>query len=117
MSNIARGLRRQATDAEQLLWSRLRGRQVSGAKFRRQHPRLGYVLDFFCPEVRLIVEVDGGQHDPRMDVDGLRSRQLRQSGCRLLRFWNNEVLADTDAVVEAIALVISERRLVMEQAR
>ena len=117
MPDTVRILRRNSTDAEQRLWSRLRGRQVSGAKFRRQHPRLGYVVDFLCQEVRLIVEVDGGGHDPSMDVDGLRARRLRQSGCQLLRFWNNEVLADTDAVVEAIVIAIAERRTVMARAR
>ncbi|MDA1258818.1 MAG: DUF559 domain-containing protein [Chloroflexi bacterium] len=110
MTQTARRLRQTATDSERLLWSRLRGAQISGAKFRRQHPRLGYIVDFFCQEALLIVEVDGGQHDPRLDVDGLRARQLRSSGCKLLRFWNHEVLNDTDAVLEAIVLAIAERR-------
>jgi very-short-patch-repair endonuclease len=117
MPNIAQGLRQRTTDAEQRLWARLRGQQVSDAKFRRQHPRLGYIVDFFCREVRLIVELDGGQHDPRMDVDGVRARQLRNSGCQLLRFWNNDVLADTDAVVDAIAFAIAKRRLGIAGAR
>jgi very-short-patch-repair endonuclease len=82
VSNIAQSLRQRTTDAEQRLWARLSAQQVSGSKFPRQHLLLGYVVDFFCQEVLLIVELDGGQHDPRMDVDGVRARQLRISGCQ-----------------------------------
>jgi very-short-patch-repair endonuclease len=94
-------LRRQPTDAERLLWQRLRGEQL-GAKFRRQHPYLGYVLDFVCLERKLVIEVDGSQH-AESETDEKRDRDLRASGFRVLRFWNNEVITQTDAVLERIA--------------
>ncbi|WP_220636234.1 endonuclease domain-containing protein [Georgfuchsia toluolica] len=96
-----RDLRKNATDAERRLWQRLRGGQLAGVKFRRQHPFDGYVLDFVSLEKRLIVELDGGQH---LDSarDRVRDCRLMSAGFRVLRFWNNDVLEQTDAVVEAI---------------
>ena len=93
-------LRKQSTDAERLLWRRLRGEQL-GVKFRRQHPFLSYVVDFVCIERRLVIELDGSQH---MDSkrDALRDEALMRAGFRVLRFWNNQVLSETDAVVEMI---------------
>ena len=98
----SRRLRHDATDVERRLWYRLRSRQLGGAKFVRQE-RIGpYVADFACREQRLIIEVDGGQHatDPR---DAVRDKWLADRGYRVLRFWNNDVLANTDGVLEAIA--------------
>jgi len=93
-------LRRELTDAERRLWLRLRRAQL-GVKFRRQHPFLNYVLDFVCLEARLVVEVDGSQHtDSIRDVE--RDRALAAAGFRVLRFWNNDVLVKTDAVLQAI---------------
>ena len=89
------------TDAENRLWQRLRGRQIAGFKFRRQHPFLDFVLDFVCLEMRLIVEVDGGQHQDSKR-DGVRDQRLHESGFTVLRFWNNQVLQEIDAVVDAI---------------
>jgi len=96
-----RNLRKNATDAERWLWRRLRDCQVAGVKFRRQHPFDGYVLDFVSLERRLIVEVDGGQHGDS-EQDRVRDRRLVSAGFRVLRFWNNQVLEQTDAVVETI---------------
>ncbi len=93
-------LRKHTTDAEQVLWQRLRGKQL-GVKFRRQHPFAKYVIDFVCLECKLVVEVDGGQHNGSV-TDVERDRQLALSGFRVLRFWNNEVLLKTDEVVSAI---------------
>jgi len=98
---IPQTLRNNTTDAETRLWQRLRGRQLAGCKFRRQHPYLDYVLDFVCLEKQLIVEVDGGQHF-ESERDKIRDRRLQDAGFKILRFWNNEVLEDTGAVVEAI---------------
>lgn len=98
---FATHLRKTLTDAERKLWQRLRGRQL-GIKFRRQHPFQGYVLDFVCLEQRLVVEVDGSQHAEAMQQDAARTEVLTRAGFRVLRFWNNEVLMETDAVVEAI---------------
>src|SRR5262249_54967526 len=88
-------------------WYRLRSRQIEGAKFVRQDPIGPYVVDFACRERRLIVEVNGGQHatDPR---DAVRDQWLKDRGYRVLRFWNNDVLANTEGVLEAIAAVLSE---------
>jgi len=100
-SKIQRALRNAMTDAEIRLWQRLRGRQVAGCKFRRQHPFLDYVLDFVCLEKRLVVDVDGGQH-LESARDRVRDARLQESGFQVLRFWNNQVLQEMDAVVEAI---------------
>src|SRR5215469_4007540 len=104
---LARRLRRDATDAERRLWYRLRSRQIDGAKFVRQEPIGPYVVDFVCRELRLIIEVDGGQHatDKR---DAVRDRWLAEQGYRVMRFWNNEVLANTSGVLEEIVAALSE---------
>ncbi len=95
------------TDAESRFWQRLRGRQIGGLKLRRQHPFLDFVLDFACMEMRLIVEVDGGQHQDN-DQDRVRDQRLQEAGFRVLRFWNNQVLQEIDAVVEAIWTALLE---------
>ena len=92
------------TEAEHLLWSRLRARQFAGQKFRKQVPIGPYVVDFFCWKAGLIVEVDGGQHDE--SVDGLRTRDLTKRGYRVVRFWNNDVLGNIDGVLEALGLIL-----------
>ena len=94
------------TDAEQALWTRLRQRQVLGHKFRRQHPLGGYIVDFVCLAEKMVVEVDGGQHDENRDYDERRSHWLEQQGYQVLRFWNHEVLQHLDAVVRAIAAAL-----------
>jgi very-short-patch-repair endonuclease len=99
----ARALRRSSTDAESRLWRLLRDRSL-GVKFRRQFPFGRYILDFYCLEYRLVVEVDGGQHfEPAgMAADAERTRILEASGLKVLRFTNREVLLETDDVAEAI---------------
>jgi len=98
---LQRRLRKNMTDAEQALWRRLRGSQIESCKFRRQHPFLDYVLDFVCLERRLVVEVDGGQH-AESARDEVRDRQLAEAGLTVLRFWNNQVLGEIEAVLEVI---------------
>ncbi len=91
------------TEAERRLWSRLRGRQLHGHKFRRQVPIGPYVVDFACVLERLVVEVDGSQHfDEAPHSDERRAMWLESRGYRVLRFWNGDVLARTDDVVEVI---------------
>jgi len=102
----SRRLRRDATDAERRLWYRLRARQIAGAKFVRQDPIGPYVVDFACREQRLIVEVDGGQHATDLR-DAVRDQWLSDRGYRVLRFWNNDVLANTEGVLETIAAALS----------
>jgi very-short-patch-repair endonuclease len=97
---LAQRLRKNRTDAERKLWSRLRRKQLKGARFRQQAPIGRYIVDFFCPEALLIVEVDGSQH--LSDKDRARDEWLTAEGYRVLRFWNNDVLKNTDDVVTAI---------------
>ena len=109
---FARELRQNETDAERLLWRLLRNRSLAGAKFRRQHPFPPYVLDFYCHELKLAIELDGGQHNlPEGRLhDKVRTAKLAEHGIRVLRFWNHEVLRDTESVLEAIYQAIVERR-------
>jgi very-short-patch-repair endonuclease len=99
----ARKLRENQTDVENKLWSQLRGRQLTGVKFRRQHPIGPFIVDFCCVERGLVVELDGGQHAERSDVDERRTRVLERFGYRVLRFWDNDVLRNFDAVLERIS--------------
>lgn len=105
----ARTLRRDITDAERALWRHLRKRQIAGYKFRRQHPLGAYIVDFVCLEARLVVEVDGGQHAERQFYDQARTDWLEQQGYRVLRFWNHEVLANAEGLVEAIGQEVQRR--------
>jgi len=99
-----RELRQASTGAEQILWQLLRDRQFVGAKFRRQHPLRGYILDFYCHEARLAIELDGGGHaDPAQAAhDAERTRALQAEGISVLRFWNNQVSQNTEGVLEEI---------------
>ncbi|WP_374299827.1 endonuclease domain-containing protein [Ferrovibrio sp.] len=98
----ARALRRTMTDAERRLWSLLRGRQLNGFKFRRQHPVGRYILDFACIERRLAVEVDGGQHADT-NSDRQRTAWLEAQGWQVIRFWNSDVLSNPEEVTARIA--------------
>lgn len=102
----ARALRQASTDAERRLWARLRDRQISGWKFKRQHPIEKFVADFACREAWLVVELDGGQHTA--EGDAARTAALEASGWRVLRFWNDEVLRNTDGVLHAIQAALAE---------
>ncbi|MFO1083232.1 MAG: DUF559 domain-containing protein [Reyranellaceae bacterium] len=102
MHDYARHLRQNATDAERLLWSRLRRRQVRACKFRRQRTVGPYVCDFVCLEASVIVELDGSQHATQVAYDDNRDRYLGSNGYRVLRFWNADVFARIDSVVETI---------------
>ena len=105
---LQRTLRDEMTDAEKVLWRVLRSRQVSGLKFRRQHPFGDYILDFVCLESKLVIEVDGGQHGERAEEDEIRTQNLLTAGFRVLRFWNNEVLQEIEAVKERIWRAVEE---------
>jgi very-short-patch-repair endonuclease len=104
---FARRLRRDMTDAERAMWRILRGRQLAGYKFRRQQPIDHYIVDFVCFSHRLVIEIDGSQH---MDSkpDEIRSRYLARNGFRILRFWNNEVLANREGIAERIHETLHE---------
>jgi very-short-patch-repair endonuclease len=100
ISPHAAPLRRNATDAENVLWRELRGRRLGGHKFRRQWTIAPYIVDFCCLENQLIVEADGGQHSP--ERDRTRDQYLRSKGFRILRFWNSDVLTNMDGVLEVM---------------
>ena len=110
---FARKLRLEQTDAEQLMWRLLRDRRLAGAKFRRQHPvEAGdkkFILDFYCHELKLAVELDGGQHQERTAQDELRTTALEKLGISVLRFWNNDVLQQTEPVLEKLWTTIVEK--------
>ncbi|MES2670470.1 MAG: endonuclease domain-containing protein [Pseudomonadota bacterium] len=108
---FSRRLRREMTDAEQRLWYRLRRKQLQDVQFYRQKPLGNYVVDFYAPAVRLVVELDGGQHFEAMAMvaDEYRSEVLRRMGLEVLRFDNRQVLLETDAVVEEIWRFIDVR--------
>ena len=103
---LARKLRKSMTDAERKLWRGLRLRQMHDHKFRRQFPLGPYIVDFVCLEARLIVEVDGGQHADEKNGDAQRDAWLTSQNFRVLRYWNNQVLKELDAVLEDIARVL-----------
>lgn len=100
MLERGRSLRLQSTDAERALWRVLRGQQLEGLKFRRQHPIPPRTVDFFCSSARLVVELDGSQHSPA--TDRARTSFLKSKGFKVRRFWNHEVLTQIEAVAEAI---------------
>ncbi|MSP88004.1 MAG: DUF559 domain-containing protein [Alphaproteobacteria bacterium] len=98
----ARKLRRDATDAERRLWSKLRLGQMKGFKFRRQAPIGHYIADFACYAPRLIIEIDGGQHTEDAAYDSKRTAWFESQGVTIIRFWNNEVLQHADVVLESV---------------
>jgi very-short-patch-repair endonuclease len=98
----ARSLRQNMTVAERRVWQILRLHQMKGYKFRRQVPIGRYIADFVCHGARLIVEIDGGQHDRSSSEEGSRTHFLKGQGYRVLRFWNNEVLENPDGVYKTI---------------
>src|ERR1700674_2806326 len=98
--DLARRLRREQTDAERELWMHLRGRQLAGAKFRRQYQIGRYIADFCSVENLLVIELDGGQHAGQVAKDEKRTKHLANCGFRVLRFWNDQVLTDMGSVSE-----------------
>ena len=98
----AREMRANMPDAEQLLWYLIRNRRIAGAKFRRQHPIGRYILDFYCSEKQIAIELDGGQHSEQLEYDRQRDAYLKEKGIRVLRFWNHQMLLETESVLEVI---------------
>jgi adenine-specific DNA-methyltransferase len=101
-------LRREQTDAERKMWSLLRSRSLDGYKFRRQQPIGPYIADFCCFRPRLIVELDGGQHAEQVEYDERRTAFLESEGYQVVRFWDNQVLMEMDAVLEMILKTLTE---------
>lgn len=105
---MAKALRSNATEAERKLWALLRGKKMAHLRFRRQQPIGPYIVDFFCPAAKLVVELDGGQHgeDARVAYDAARTRWLEDHGYRVLRFSNTEFLKDRNMALDSIARAI-----------
>ncbi|MBM4276680.1 MAG: endonuclease domain-containing protein [Deltaproteobacteria bacterium] len=104
-----RELRRNQSDAERALWSKLRNKQFFGMKFFRQYSIGPYILDFYCPTVKLAVELDGGQHNQsdNRERDAARSEYLKTQRIDVMRFWNNEVLLDIESLLSKMALKVT----------
>jgi very-short-patch-repair endonuclease len=106
---LSKQMRHEPTPAEDHLWQHLRNRRTFNVKFRRQHAIERFIVDFYCADAHLIVEVDGSIHDYTQEHDALRQAFLESLGLRVLRFTNGEVLLETDAVLERIGEVLLER--------
>ena len=104
LKQASRDLRNNMTEAEKLLWSKLRNKQISGVQFYRQKPLLNFIVDFYCPSANLVIECDGSQHytDEGLEADRVRDEALAQLGLKVLRFDNLQVLNEIDAVVEKV---------------
>ncbi|TGR80188.1 endonuclease domain-containing protein [Mesorhizobium sp. M2D.F.Ca.ET.223.01.1.1] len=108
--NFARSMRREPTEAEDRLWQELRGRRLDNIKFKRQVPIGRFVADFLCAEARLIIEIDGSQH-AESHHDQERAAELKARGFRVLRFWNDDVLKELDAVCDTIIAYVRDGSL------
>jgi very-short-patch-repair endonuclease len=107
LHTFARELRNNCTDTERLLWRYLKNSQLEGVKFRRQQPIEKYIVDFVSFEKRIVIELDGGQHAENLEYDEQRTACLRANGFIVLRFWNNDVIQNTEGVLEVIRLQCS----------
>jgi len=105
-TQLARNLRQNQTDAEKLLWSRLRNRRLLNYKFRRQYVIEPYIVDFICLELKLVIELDGSQHNELIDYQ--RTLFLKQQGLKVIRFWNNDCFTHLEGVLQQIVLIIEQ---------
>ncbi|MFO7807713.1 MAG: endonuclease domain-containing protein [Candidatus Moraniibacteriota bacterium] len=108
---LARELRKNMTDAERKLWKYLRRNQIHNLKFYRQKPIGNYIVDFYCPKIKIVIEADGDQHyyEKGKQEDKLREEFLTKNGIKVLRFGNNEIFNNTEGVVEKIWLEVEKR--------
>lgn len=102
LTPVAKRLRREMTEAERLLWSRLRGGQLNGRSFTKQFPIGGAVADFACRSAKLVIEIDGGQHDRTKEADAARTHLIEAHGYRVIRYWNSDVFENLDGVLQDI---------------
>ena len=98
--NLRRNLRKNQTDAEKKIWSKLRKKQIQDLKFYRQFGIGKYIVDFYCPEKKLTIEIDGSQHTENIDKE--KTDYLKQNGILILRFWNNEVFENLEGIMDKI---------------
>ncbi|MCC7037375.1 MAG: endonuclease domain-containing protein [Alphaproteobacteria bacterium] len=104
----ARKLRHNQTDCEKTIWNLFKDRRFENYKFRRQHPIGSYIVDFACPAVKLVIEIDGGQHCDNK-ADKVRTEYLQSRGYEVLRFWNNDVMTNIDGVILTLTLALSRK--------
>ncbi len=108
MKTLARELRKNSTPAEKILWQHLRGRQFSDLKFRRQHPIPPFIVDFYCPQFQLIIELDGEIHKYQKEEDLSRQEWLSEIGYKIIRFNNDQVLNELDSVLREIRQIVNQ---------
>jgi very-short-patch-repair endonuclease len=109
LMDLAKMLRNNMTFHEKLLWEKLKGKQICGVRFRRQHPINFFVADFYCHEVKLVVEVDGEIHKDKIDYDDGRSAEMEKFGIEVIRFTNYEVENSMEKVTDKIEMTVNER--------
>ena len=105
----ARLLRKNMTDSEKLLWEQLKGKQVMGLRFRRQHPIDIFIADFYCHDARLVIEIDGEIHKVKVEYDDGREAEIERYNIKILRFSNDEIMSNIDEVINRIKVVIKDR--------
>jgi very-short-patch-repair endonuclease len=110
LKQIARKLRKDMTLAEILLWKEIKGKKVLGCDFHRQKPIDEYVVDFYCPRLKLVLEIDGDSHDEKEELDKIRQEKLESKGLTVLRFWDLDVRANVDGIVEQLREWIESNR-------
>ncbi len=110
---FAKSMRHTATDVEHLMWQILRAKRFMNLKFRRQHVIKPYIVDFYCHEIGLVIELDGSQHgaDDAIEYDAERTKFLEALGLMVVRYWNHDVLSQTDVVLEDLWNVCSELKV------
>jgi very-short-patch-repair endonuclease len=108
MFQRARTMRHEPTEAERVMWNQLRSRRFEGLKFRRQFPIGRYIADFVCFSPRVVIECDGGQHADNT-YDAERDAWFEAQGFRVLRFWNDAVVNETDGVVDTLLATLGRR--------
>ena len=118
LKGLSRTLRTNLTDAEQVLWQHIRRKQIQGVQFYRQKPLLAFIVDFYCPAAKLVIELDGSQHydEEHQTKDQARDDTLTELGLQVLRFDNRQVLLETDAVLAVIDATV-KKRVVVEKNR
>ncbi len=105
IEQAARLLRKNMTPAEAILWKALQNRQIEGFRFRRQHPIGRFILDFYCPQLKLVIEVDGDVHNERQEYDQSRDKKIQEFGCYVLRFSNHQICSDFPNVLKKITQI------------
>jgi very-short-patch-repair endonuclease len=105
----AKLLRENMTKCERILWERLKGKQIDGFRFRRQHPIDFFIADFYCHPARLVVEIDGGIHKKKKDYDEGRTTEMEKYGIKVIRFSNDQIITNLDYVIDIIKKTVTDR--------